>query len=605
VNDMQLLEQIAIFLLTAVLIVPIFQRLKLGAVLGYLAAGMIIGPWGLVVIGDVESTLKFSEFGVVLLLFLIGLELEPRRLWTLRNSVFGLGGTQVAVTGMVIMLLAIAFGFMWQAALIIGLGCAMSSTALVMSSLAERGQLLTRYGRESFAILLFQDLAVIPLLALLPLLAAASGHDGNQLLGAAKGIAVITVFIAGSRLLVRPALKFIALNRSREVFTAAALLLVIGTALIMETIGLSMSLGAFLAGVLLADSEFRHELEADIEPFKGLLLGLFFIAVGMNANLTLVWNAPLTLFGLALGMMLIKFVLMYAISRATGTPNNTAQKLAIALAQGGEFAFVLFTAAAVLGVFDLETSQMLIMVVTISMLLAPLLIVAHDRLITLWLDRNSTPEYDVIDGPGNPVIIAGFGRVGQIVSRVLRMCGIPFTALEANYQQVDFVRRFGSKIYFGDATRLDLLLSAKTGEAKLFVLAIDDVEASMKTAALVRQHFPELPILARARNRTHYFQLRDLGIQMIYRETFLSSIELAHQALLKLGFTVTAAKRAVALFRQHDEDLIEVQHAVHHDEAQLIQNAQLATEQLKSLFEADTVNLLQQEFEVTKPNPEN
>jgi monovalent cation:proton antiporter-2 (CPA2) family protein len=602
---MQLPEQVAIFLLTAVLIVPIFQRLQLGAVLGYLAAGMIIGPWGLGVTGDVESTMKFSEFGVVLLLFLIGLELEPRRLWTLRNSVFGLGGAQVTVTGMVIMLLAIAFGFMWQAALIIGLGCAMSSTALVMSSLAERGQLLTRYGRESFAILLFQDLAVIPLLALLPLLAAASGHDGNRWLGAAKGIAVITVFIAGSRLLVRPALKFIALNRSREVFTAAALLLVIGTALIMETIGLSMSLGAFLAGVLLADSEFRHELEADIEPFKGLLLGLFFIAVGMNANLTLVWNAPLTLFGLALGMMLIKFVLMYAVSRATGTPDNTAQRLAVALAQGGEFAFILFTAAAGLGVFDPETSQMLIMAVTISMLLAPLLIVAHDRLITLWLDRNSTPEYDVIDGPGNPVIIAGFGRVGQIVSRVLRMCGIPFTALEVNYQQVDFVRRFGSKIYFGDATRLDLLLSAKTGEAKLFVLAIDDVEASMKTAALVRQHFPELPILARARNRTHYFQLRDLGIQMIYRETFLSSIELAHHALLKLGFTVTAAKRAVALFRQHDEDLIEVQHAVHHDEAQLIQNAQLATEQLKSLFEADTVNLLQQESEVTKPDQEN
>ena len=298
---MQLLEQVAIFLLTAVLIVPIFQRLKLGAVLGYLAAGMIIGPWGLGVIADVESTLKFSEFGVVLLLFLIGLELEPRRLWTLRNSVFGLGGAQVAATGLVIGMLALAAGFAWQAALIIGLGCAMSSTALVMSSLAERGQLLTRYGRESFAILLFQDLAVIPLLAILPLLAAVQGHDGNRWLATAKGIAVIAVFIAGSRLLIRPALKFIALNRSREVFTAAALLLVIGTALIMEKIGLSMSLGAFLAGVLLADSEFRHELEADIEPFKGLLLGLFFMAVGMSANLTLVWSEPLTLFGLAAG----------------------------------------------------------------------------------------------------------------------------------------------------------------------------------------------------------------------------------------------------------------------------------------------------------------
>lgn len=600
---MQLLEQVAIFLLTAVLIVPIFQRLKLGAVLGYLAAGMIIGPWGMGVIGDVASTLNFSEFGVVLLLFLIGLELEPRRLWTLRNSVFGLGGAQVAATGCVIGLLALAAGFTWQAALIIGLGSAMSSTALVMSSLAERGQLLTRYGRESFAILLFQDLAVIPLLALLPLLSATHGQGASQWLGAVKGIAVIAVFIAGSRLLVRPALKFIARNRSREVFTAAALLLVIGTALIMEKIGLSMSLGAFLAGVLLADSEFRHELEADIEPFKGLLLGLFFIAVGMSANLTLVWSDPLTLFGLAVAMMLIKFAIMYAISRATGANNDTAQRLAVALAQGGEFAFVLFAAATGLDVFDLATSQLLIMAVTISLLLAPLLMAAHDRLITRWLGHTSIPEYDVIDGPGNPVIIAGFGRVGQIVSRVLRMCGIPFTALEVNYQQVDFVRRFGSKIYFGDATRLDLLLSAKAGSARLFVLAIDDVEASLKTAALVRQHFPDLPILARARNRTHFFQLRDLGIKMIYRETFLTSIAVAQQALLNLGFTAAAAERAVTLFRRHDEQLIEEQHAVHHDEAQLIQNAQLATEQLKSLFEADTVNLLSQDVEAEKTGP--
>jgi monovalent cation:proton antiporter-2 (CPA2) family protein len=600
---MQLLEQVAIFLLTAVLIVPIFQRLKLGAVLGYLAAGMIIGPWGLGVIANVESTLQFSEFGVVLLLFLIGLELEPRRLWTLRNSVFGLGGAQVAATGAVIGLLALAAGFSWQAALIIGLGSAMSSTALVMSSLAERGQLLTRYGRESFAILLFQDLAVIPLLAVLPLLAAVQGHDGNRWLATAKGIAVIAVFIAGSRLLIRPALKFIAINRSREVFTAAALLLVIGTALIMEAIGLSMSLGAFLAGVLLADSEFRHELEADIEPFKGLLLGLFFMAVGMSANLTLVWSEPITLFGLAAAMMLIKFAVMYAISRATGATNDTAQRLAVALAQGGEFAFVLFAAATGLGIFELGTSQLLIMAVTITLLLAPLLMVAHDRLITRWLDRTSIPEYDVIDGPGNPVIIAGFGRVGQIVSRVLRMCGIPFTALEVNYQQVDFVRRFGSKIYFGDATRLDLLLSANTGKAKLFVLAIDDVEASLKTAALVRQHFPDLPILARARNRTHFFQLRDLGIKMIYRETFLTSIAVAQQALLNLGFTAAAAERAATLFRQHDEELIEIQHAVHHDEEQLIQNVQLATEQLKSLFEADTVNLLNKDSGAVKSGP--
>jgi len=589
---MHLLEQVAIFLLVAVLLVPLFQRLKLGAVLGYLVAGMLIGPWGLGVVSAVESTLQFAEFGVVLLLFLIGLELDPARLWTLRRTVFGLGGAQVAVTGAVIALTTIAAGLTWQAALIVGMGGAMSSTALVISSLAERGQLQTRHGRESFAILLFQDLAVIPLLALLPLLAASAEHGGAHWAAAAKGIAAIAVVIAGSRLVVRPALKFIAGHSSREVFTAAALLLVVGSALIMEKIGLSMSLGAFLAGVLLADSEFRHELEADIEPFKGLLLGLFFIAVGMSANLALISSAPLTVFGLAFALMLAKFVLMYTISRATGAPNDTAQRIAVALSQGGEFAFVLFSTATGLGVFDLETSQLLVMVVTLSMLLAPFVFAAHERLIVRWIERRSAPEYDVIVGPGNPVIIAGFGRFGQIVSRVLRMCDIPSTALEANYQQVDFVRRFGNKIYFGDASRLDLLQAAKAGEAKLFVLAIDDVEASVKTAALVRRHFPNLPMLARARNRVHYFRLRDLGVKLIYRETFPSSLEVAHQALLRLGLGIAAAQRAVTLFKQHDEAQLEVQHAVHHDEAQLIQTAQQAAEQLKELFEADTINLL-------------
>lgn len=589
---MHLLEQVAIFLLVAVLLVPLFQRLKLGAVLGYLAAGMLIGPWGLGVVGAVESTMQFAEFGVVLLLFLIGLELDPARLWALRHTVFGLGGAQVAVTGAAIAFAAIAAGLTWQAALIVGIGCAMSSTALVIASLTERGQLLTRHGRESFAILLFQDLAVIPLLALLPLLAASPEQSGTHWTAAAKGIAAIAVVIAGSRLVVRPALRFIAGHSSREVFTAAALLLVVGSALIMEKIGLSMSLGAFLAGVLLADSEFRHELEADIEPFKGLLLGLFFISVGMSANLTLLSSAPLTVIGLALALMLAKFILMYAISRATGAPNDTAQRLAVALSQGGEFAFVLFSTATGLGVFDLGTSQLLVMVVTLSMLLAPFVFAAHDRLITRWIERRSEPEYDTIVGPGNPVIIAGFGRFGQIVARVLRMCGIASTALEANYQQVDFVRRFGNKIYFGDASRLDMLQAAKTGEAKLFVLAIDDVEASVKTAALVRRHFPNLPMLARARNRVHYFRLRDLGVKLIYRETFPSSLEVAHQALLRLGLGVAAAQRAVTLFKQHDEAQLEAQHAVHHDEAQLIQTTQQAAAQLKELFETDSINLL-------------
>ncbi len=312
---MHLLEQAAVFLLTAVLLVPLFQRLKLGAVLGYLGAGMLIGPWGLGMIGEVESTLQFAEFGVVLLLFLVGLELQPSRLWVLRRPVFGLGGTQVLATGAVLFALGLAFGLSWQAAWVAGFGLAMSSTALVLASLAERKQLATRHGREAFAVLLFQDLSVIPLLALLPLLSDSGVHAAGGWTSAAKALAVIAVVVAASRLVVRPVLKAVASYGGREVFTAAALLLVIGAALIMEKIGLSASLGAFLAGVLLADSEFRHELEADIEPFKSLLLGLFFIAVGMSADLALVWNRPLTVLGLAVGLMIAKFVLMYAIAR--------------------------------------------------------------------------------------------------------------------------------------------------------------------------------------------------------------------------------------------------------------------------------------------------
>jgi len=584
---MNSLDQAAIFLLTAVLLVPLFQRFKLGAVLGYLVAGMLIGPWGLAVVGDVESTLHIAEFGVVLLLFLVGLELDPARLWALRHPVFGLGGAQVGITGVALAACAWMLGLSWQAALVAGLACAMSSTALVLASLAERRQLATRHGREAFAVLLFQDLAVIPMLALLPLLGDEAGHPAAHWTSAAKGVVAIVVVIFASRCLVRPALKFIARHGSREVFTAAALLLVIGAALAMDRIGLSMALGAFLAGVLLADSEFRHELEADIEPFKGLLLGLFFMAVGMNANLGLLRDAPLTIFGLAAGLMVLKALLTYAIARLSGAPNDTAQRVAVALSEGGEFAFVLFAAAAGFGIFERETTQLLVMVVTVSMLLAPGLFILHERLLARWLERATTPEYDAIDEPGNPVIIAGYGRFGQIVSRVLAMCGIHFTALEASYQQVDFVRHFGNKVYYGDASRLELLQAARAQDAKLFVLAIDDVEASVKTAAVVRRHFPQLPILARARNRVHYFGLRDLGIKWIYRETFPASLEAAHQALLQLGLGVAVSERAVTLFKQHDEARLEEQYAVRHDDVQLVQNAKDAAEQLRGLFESD------------------
>jgi len=586
---MELLEKAAIFLLTAVLLVPLFQRLKLGTVLGYLAAGMIIGPWGLGVIADAKLTLHFAEFGIVLLLFLIGLELDPARLWALRRSVFGLGSAQVGVTALVLSFAGLAFGLRWEAAVVAGAGLALSSTALVMASLSEKGELGTPHGRETFSVLLFQDLAIIPMLALLPLLATVPGPAEPGWIQALKGVVAITGVIAIGRIAVRPVLQYVASHGNRDVFTAAALLLVIGAALIMYHLGLSMSLGAFLAGVLLADSEFRHELEAEIEPFKGLLMGLFFMAVGMSANLTLFLAAPLLVVGLALGLMLVKAILMYGITRAFGAPEERARRVSVSLAQGGEFAFVLFAAAGGLGPLMPDVSELLVLVVTISMLLAPLTFALCERWVRRWLERTQEPEYDVIDAPGNPVIIAGYGRFGQIVSRVLRMCGVPFTALEISYQQVDFVRRFGNKIYYGDASRLELLHAAKAGEAKLFVLAIDDVEASVRTAAVVRRHFPRLTILARARNRVHHFRLRDLGVRSTYRETFPSSLEVAHQALLQLGFGVAAAERAATFFKQHDEERLQAQYAIHHDEVKFIQTSREDAEQLRELFEADAV----------------
>jgi len=584
---MPFLEQAAIFLGTAVIIVPLFRRMQLGAVLGYLAAGAIIGPWGIGLIGDAEATLNIAELGVVLLLFLVGLELEPSRLWALRQPVFGLGGAQVVLTGIAITAITVSLGLSWQAAIVVGFGLAMSSTAIVLAWLGERGELSSPSGRRAFAILLFQDLAVIPLIALLPLLGPDKVSGASGLLLAAKGVAAIVFVIVVSRLIIRPALKLVARFGGREVFTAAALLVVIGAALLMEAIGLSMSLGAFLAGVLLADSEFRHELEADVDPFKGLLLGLFFMAVGMSANLMLLAAHPFAVLGVTLGLMVVKTLLLYAIARVSGSDGEEAQRIAVLLAQGGEFAFVLFLAAQGHGILVGETAQFLVLAVTISMLIAPLSFILHERMLKRWLERRQPPEFDTIDGPGNPVIIAGYGRYGQIVSRVLRMAGIAFTAIEVSYQQVDFVRRFGNKVYYGDASRLELLESARTREAKLFVLAIDDVEASVKTAAVVRKNYPNLPILARARNRVHYYRLRDLDIEAIERETFLSSLETARQALEQLGMDHARAERAVSLFRKHDMRQMKAQYAVREDEAQLIQTTAQAAAQLQELFEAD------------------
>jgi monovalent cation:proton antiporter-2 (CPA2) family protein len=584
-----LLSESAIFLAAAVVTVPLFRRFKLGAVLGYLAAGVVIGPWGLKFITEVDNILHFAELGVVLLLFVIGLELQLSRLRVLRHSVFGLGTAQVAATGLILGGIALLAGLELKTAVVVGLGLAMSSTAFVLQILAEKGQLTSRHGRSSFAILLFQDLAVIPLLAVIPMLGAGTAHlsGADAWLGAAKALAVTAAVVVGGRYLLRPVLKVIAESGIQEIFTAAALLVVIGISLLMSSVGLSMSLGAFLAGVLLADSEFRHELEADIEPFKGLLLGLFFISVGMSADLGLVATYPLLIVGATIGLMAIKAAVLLAVGRISGHNWASSRGLAVALCQGGEFAFVLFSLATENGIMGRTLSDALVIVVTISMALTPLAFAFNDVLLAKWLKKPAEEKFDEIVESGNRVIIAGFGRVGQISGRLLRARKISFTALDKSSEQVATVRRFGSLAYYGDASRLDMLRAAGAETAEILVLAIDDVEASLRTVETVKKHFPRLKIFARARNRFHAYRLMDLGVDYLMRETLLSSLELGRDVLIELGVPAWDARDTVDTFQRHDERLLERQHAVYHDETRLIQTSNEAAQELEQLFESD------------------
>ena len=584
---MSLTAQIAIFLAATVIAVPLFRRFKLSAVLGYLAAGVVIGPWCLGLFDDVESILHFAEFGVVLLLFVIGLELQPSRLWVMRHTVFGSGAAQVVVTTAVLAVVARVLGQPWPAALVIAFALSLSSTALILQVLAERGELTARHGRSAFAILLFQDLAIMPALVILPLLAGAGDARFEWRSLALPVLAAAAVVLAG-RYALRPALRIIAATRAQEAFTAAALLVVVGTALLFQSVGLSMALGAFIAGVLLADSEYRHELEADIEPFKGLLLGLFFIAVGMSANLGVLLESPLTVLALTLGYLLFKFAAIFVAARLTRHDTATAWRLGVALAGGGEFAFVLFALAAGNGLLSRPTADLLVIVVTLSLVAAPLLIAAADALAGRLRPAAAAPEFDDIVSEEPRVLIAGFGRFGQIVARVLRARRIRFTALEVSQAQVDFVRRFGNKLYYGDASRLEMLRAAGAEHAELLVLAIDDVEASVRTAEMARRHFPALRILARARNRQHAFRLLDAGVTQIWRETFASSLEVAEAALVALGTSREASAEQVRRFREHDEATLAVQASVKDDETKLIATARASAQQLESLFEADT-----------------
>ncbi|MHB8453719.1 MAG: monovalent cation:proton antiporter-2 (CPA2) family protein [Acidiferrobacterales bacterium] len=585
-----LLYEAVLFLAAAIITVPLSRKLGVGAVLGYLGAGVLIGPWAFRLIGNVGNIFRFSQLGVVLLLFIIGLELQPSRLWVLRKAVFGQGAAQVAVTALIIAVCGLFAGLRPVSAILVGLVLSFSSTAFVLQILAEKHQLTTKHGRSAFALLLFQDLAAIPLLALIPLLAPSADIPGQQagLVAIAKAASVVILIIFAGRLLLRPFFRLAASTGLQEIFTAAALLLVMGSALLMDRIGLSMGLGAFIAGVLVADSEYRHELEADIEPFKGLLLGLFFIAVGMSVNLALIAQRPFAVLGAALGLMLIKAAVLYVLGRIQGQNHPTALNLALFLSQGGEFAFVLFGAAAAAKVLDKSLVDFLVVVVSLSMAFTPILVMLGEYLLRMAPARGEESEYDSILDQNNPVIIAGFGRFGQMIARTLRMKKIPFTALEASFEQVNFVRKFGNKIYFGDASRLDLLRSARADSARAFVLAIDDVDASVRTAETVKRHYPDLKIYARARNRQHAYRLMDIGVDYIVRETFLSSLELAREVLQGLGLSSAAADSAVQRFRQHDEELLLRQHKIHHDEAQLIASVKQGAEELERLFEEDT-----------------
>jgi len=582
-----LLNTLVVLLAAATIAVPLTRRAGFGSVLGYLLAGIAIGPACLRLITDIDQIASIASLGVVMLLFLIGLELRPQRLWVMRRAVFGLGTAQVAISGAALAALAHLAGVAWPGAIVLGAGLAMSSTAIVLPMLAERDLLTSPAGRDGFAVLLFQDLAFIPLVALVPLLAGETMPDHVPWLDVARAAAAIAVILFGGRYLVRPLFRLIGGARSPEVFTTVALLMVTGTAFLANAVGLSPSLGAFMAGVLLSDSEYRHELQADIAPFEGLLLGFFFISVGMSADLHLARVQPAMLAAATTSLLAAKFVIAFVLARIARQDTPNALRFGLALPQASEFSFVLFAAAVAAGALRRNDAALATLVTAASMLATPVLFAASETFLLPLLSRAKAPEYDTIEAASAPVIICGFGRFGQIVGRVLRMHGIAFTALERDSGQVEVVRRFGNKVYFGDPTRPDMLRAAGAEQAKLLIVALDDMQAVLRTVDVAKRNFPNLTILARARNRWYAHLLMDRDVDGLVRDTFHSSLRLAQMALTSLGIEPAMAERAVALFRDHDERTLRETHAIYRDEKQLIQSQQQAAEELASLFEAD------------------
>ena len=584
---MTFLLEAMIFLGAAIVVVPICKRLGMSVVLGYLAAGVIIGPSGIGLIGGMEDAtevLHFAEIGVVFLLFIIGLELQPKRLWVMRRLVFGLGTGQVGITSVVLAaILALGFGLSWGEAALFGFALALSSTAFVLQLLAERKTLNQPHGRAAFGILLMQDVAVIPAIAVLDLVNPNTTSGGTWV----DALIVVGLVLGGlvlARLLLRPLLRIVAGTGIHELFIAAALALVVGSALAMQALGLSMGLGAFLAGMMVADSEYRHQLESDVDPFKGLLLGLFFMAVGMSADLMLFVSSPLLILSLAVGLMLVKAALIYPMGRLSGLAHDESVRASTVLSQGGEFAFVLLTTGLIAGLISQELAAIAVLVVTLSMALTPLFGILCEALLA---EEALPPEFDEMDNEATPVVIAGFGRVGQVVGRILSMRHVPFTALEVSSHRVEFVRGFGNKVYYGDPTNMQLLRSAHIEKARALVIAVDDEAAALKIAEEVRSHYPDIVILARANNRQHELHLREIGVHYVIRETLESTLRLSRELLEQLGMASTDAGEAIDVFRKHDAEVLDRQLAVYRDDEAFRAVAMDAAAELAELFSED------------------
>ena len=583
--------QAAVYFAAAVIAVMLSHRLGLGSVAGYLLAGIAIGPWGFKLVGQIEDVRAFAELGVVFLLFVIGLELEPRRLWSMRVKLVGLGASQVLGSIALIVLVGWALGVDWRATLVVAMALSLSSTALALQPLTERSALGTQGGQATFAILLFQDIAVIPMLAVIPLLGGGGAATFSwKGLGFAVGAIVATLVLG--HFLARPVFRHIARTRLREIFTAFALLLVLGIAIVFEHVGLSMALGAFLAGVLLAESEYRHEIEAAIEPFKGLLLGLFFISVGMTVDFTLLFTRPLVIIGLIAGLFILKGIVLFVIARVAGIPRHERPLFIMLVSQGGEFAFVLLGVAAARSVVDAETAQAITLAVALSMLQTPLMLVLHDRVLLPRFSRDQ--EKPPADTPEQArVIVAGLGRIGQVVARLLNAAGIHPTVLDDDPDHVEQSRKFGFRVFYGDATRLDLLHAAGADHADFLIIAIEDPAAITHLAKICKANFPKLRLIARARDMRHSFELRDLGVEIIERETWLSALKLGETALSLIGADAERARRAAEAFAEHDEEVQAKLYAVHKEssEARISVSNELREQLARTLSEDERSNI--------------